>query len=141
MDFKVRIEEDNDFTVFLEILTYIAAFVFLLPLAVVWLIYKLIKWIIDKNAGKASPAYNTPVGFDNAYSDLLSLTRLKEDGLIDDVEYDKKRCRLVKQLVCHKASMSVVQSQMYKIQDLYRREILTSEEFEKKRAKLVKNMR
>lgn len=84
--YRVHVEEDESSG--FEFIVYIALFTLLLPIGVIYLLYKLIKWIYEK---KKDYDYNHSEDFEQAMQDLLLLDSSYKDGLINDTEFSEKK--------------------------------------------------
>lgn len=134
--YKVTVNEDESSG--LEILVYIALFTILLPIGVIYLLYKLIKWICE---AKQEHDYKHSEDFEQAVQDLLSLDCSYKDGLINETEYSEKKPKIVKRIRVNNCSNEKTRERLMAIKDLYEKKILLDNEYEKIRVELAKRLK
>lgn len=123
--YRVSVDEDNGSG--LEIIIYIALFTILLPIGVVYLLYKLIKWIYAK---RQENKYSHSEDFERAIQDLTSLYDSYREGLINNSEYEDKKPQIVKRIKVNKCSNERIRKRLISLKDLHEKKILLDSEYE-----------
>lgn len=134
--YKVHVEEDDSSGI--EIIVYLVLFTLLLPIGIIYLLYKLIKWIYET---KKDYDYNHSEDFEQAVQDLFLLDSSYKDGLINKAEYSEKKPRIISRIRVNNCSNEKTRERMILLKELSDKNILSDSEYEKIRVELANRLR
>ena len=134
--YKVTVDEDESSG--MEILVYLALFTILLPVGIIYLLYKFFKWIHDS---RVEHAINHSGDFEQAINDLTSLHKSYKEGLINEVEYSQKKPRIIQRIRVNKCSNEKIRGRLLSIKELNEQQILLDSEYERIRVELAKMLK
>lgn len=139
-DYRISVEEEP--SVGAQIILYAILFSILLPIGVcVLIIWGSIKLYQYWRGKRELNNEESPYNFHYNVEKLYHLKKIKAKGLLTEIEYEKKRRQFVRGLRIYKNEISILSEQLDDLQALYRDKLITTEEFDKRRAKIAKRMR
>ena len=134
--YKVTVDDDDDSFIG-EMIGYIILFTILLPIGIIYLLYKLIVWIYNTRKDYVE---SHSEDFEKSVEEISILGNTMSDRLISAQEFAQRKEKIILGIRVSKCSNQVGSERLKSIKRLHDKGYITHQEFEDLREKILNKM-